>query len=43
MKKNKKEKNIKNDFVPSYFEWVTMDEQRKIVERLEKITKNNNL
>lgn len=34
------EKDLNKEFVPEYFTWVTMEEQKKKVERLEKITKN---
>lgn len=36
---NKKDEN--NEFVPEYFAWVPMEKQRRIVEKLEKMTKNN--
>lgn len=43
---NKKNKEIWEDatqygeFVSSYFSWVTLNEQKQKVEKLEKITKN---
>ena len=35
------EKDLNKEFVPEYFTWVTMEEQKKKVERLEKIKKKN--
>lgn len=34
---DKKDNN--SEFVPKYFIWTTMEEQKKTVEKLEKITK----
>jgi hypothetical protein len=34
---DKKDNN--SEFVPEYFIWTTMEEQKKTVEKLEKITK----
>ena len=43
-KKNKKEKNEDatkyGEFVSSYFGWKSLPEQKNIVEKLEKITKD---
>lgn len=33
------EKDKTEEFVPEYFNWITMESQRKNVEKLEKITK----
>ena len=35
------EKDFNSEFVPEYFTWVTMEEQKKKVEKLENITKND--
>lgn len=35
------EKDYNSEFVPEYFAWVTMEEQKRTVEKLEKITKKN--
>ena len=47
--KNKKIKNNKiegeqtnSEFIPSFFNWIELKEQKEIVKRLEKITKKNN-
>lgn len=41
-KKEQKEQKLSseknNDFVTSYFAWIELDEQKKIVERLENLT-----
>lgn len=39
--KNKKEKNATKygEFVPSYFEWLTLEEQKKRADKLNEITK----
>ena len=34
------EKDLNKEFVPEYFTWVTMEEQKKKEEKLEKIKKN---
>ncbi len=42
MKKDIKKKEFLNgEFIPSYYAWKTQEEQKKIVERLENITKTN--
>ena len=34
------EKDNNTEFVPEYFTWMTMEEQKNKVKKLEKITKN---
>lgn len=40
-KKDKKNENYKNigEFIPSYFGWISLDEQKKRTEELDKKTK----
>ena len=40
-KKNKKKQTECGEFVPTFFSWQTLDEQKKTAEKLSKITKNN--
>lgn len=35
------EKDYNSEFIPEYFAWVNMEEQKRTVEKLEKITKKN--
>ena len=35
------EKDFKEEFVPEYFTWITMEEQKKKVEKLENVTKKD--
>lgn len=44
-KKNKREKEDATkygEFIPSYFTWITPDEQKKTVSELENMTDGNN-
>lgn len=35
------EKDFNKEFIPEYFTWITMEEQKRKVEKLENITKKN--
>lgn len=35
------EKDFNKEFVPEYFSWITMEEQKEKVENLENITKKD--
>lgn len=40
--KNKKHVTKYGEFIPSYYAWTGLEEQKEIVEKLEKITDKNN-
>lgn len=39
--KSKKHVTKYGEFIPSYYTWLGLDEQKEVVERLENITKKN--
>lgn len=41
-KEDKNKLNVTSDFVTSYFAWVELDEQKKIVDKLENVTEKQN-
>lgn len=41
IKKNKEDVTECGEFIPSYFTWITLEEQRKETEEMDKMTKEN--